>query len=304
MRAAYTLAAVTRLYEAALVRHGMEEVAPAGEHDFEILVRAAAVALEQTGSATKDAHRHELLHDLGASDFVDAHRAAELLFARLGLTVPTPQEFVDAGVDWQALTDGCRSLEAEGSDPQLLVTPMLPLGESSAESAGRSWRDLYALLAADSSIASNPLRARPDGHGLQLGAAVGVDDAIRELSAQETAAVEKTHRSVEDELGIFWNVSVVALADTASQGNVPYLAAAGDHLWPSEYLALQALRIVAGKTPIDQYSWTWLQGVLELDARPHALAGVWVPGYGQIRIYANPVGYAQERLLARTPLRG
>lgn len=305
MRADYTLEAVTRLYEAALAHHGAEEIAADGEHDFEILVRAAAVGLEQTGSETKDAHRHELLHDLDIPDFVDAHRAAEVLFARVGLAVPPPQAFVDTGVDWSALAAAYRSLAAQGADPHLLVTPVLPLAALSAESTGRSWRDLYALLAADRSITKNPLRARPDGHGLQLGAAVNADDAIRELIAQEVTVVQAAeHHSVEDELGTLWTVAVAALADTASRGNIPYSDSADDHLSPSEYLTLQAHRIVEGKTPVDLYSWTWLRGVLDLDAGPHALAGVWVPGYGQIRIYANPVGYAQERLLARTPVRG
>lgn len=303
MRTAYTLDAVTRLYEAALARRSVEEMTAEGDYDFDTIVRAAAVSLEQTGALRRNAHRHELLHDLDIPEFVVAHRAAEALFARIGMTAPPPAEFADAGVDWSALAAVWRRLTVQGADPQLLVTPLLPLAASPADSAGRSWRDLYASLTADHDIANNPLRARPDGHGLHLGAAAAAHDAVRELTAQEVAAVQGSH-CVEDEFGTLWTVAVSAFADSAAHGNLPYLAAADDHLSPSEYLALQAQRIVAGTTPVDLHSWTWLRGVLKLDNGRHALAGVWVPGYGQVRLYANPVDYAQERLLARTPVRG
>lgn len=307
MRFAYSLNAVTRLYEAALSRQGAEAIAADAIRDLGVLARAEAVGRERAKTEMSGliADRHGILGALAGGAFVDSYDAAEALFSMLGMEAPSAQAFSAAGVDWELLAAAYERLDLRAAEPALLVAPVLPFMGHSANTVGRSWQDLYAQLTEHPGPEQGPLRARPDGLGLQLGTALHTTDAARALFEQEQASARAAEsHSVEDSAGATWTVSVVALSDAAAQGNHPYSAFEGGHLRPSEYLALQALRIRAGETPIDEFGWTWLEGVLDLESGWHALAGVWVPGYGQIRIYSNPVAYAQERLHVRTPIRG
>lgn len=302
MLAAYTLASVTRLYEAALARHDLRDVGRA--QSFEVLVRAEALRLERAAAAAAPTDRYGLLHDLGVPGLINAYQGAESIYARGGMTVPEPSAFAKAGVQWEALASSYRALAMRSADPDLVVAPVLPLDAATVGGVAASWREFYAVLTSDHSIANNPLRARPDGHGLQFGSALRSDGAVSNLHAQEISSARSNYHSVEDDRGVRWTVAVVSLNDAAAPTNTPYLADAENHISPSEYLAVQARRIIEQKTPLDVHTWTWLRGVIGSESGEHALAGVWVPGYGQIRLYANPVGYAQERLLARAMSRG
>lgn len=307
MRPAYSVEELTRLYEAALAQEGAETILTEGIRDLGVLARAEAVGLERTSGKANDpvVDRHGILCDLAGGAFTASYEAAESLFSALGMDPPSPEAFSVAGVDWISLAAAYERLDQRAADPTLLVAPMLPLVGHSPDTGDRSWQDLYALLTKSRDPEQNPLRARPDGIGLLLSAAVHAASAAQSLFAQEQAnARAMESHGVEGGAGEIWTVSVVPLSDTDAQGNHPYSAFEGSHLRPSEYLTLQALRIWAGTTPIDEFAWTWLDGVFETDSGRHALAGVWVPGYGQIRIYANPVGYAQERLRGRPPIRG
>lgn len=216
--------------------------------------------------------------------------------------MPRPEDFSRAGADWSALEDGYHRALAEGAEPHLLVAPLLPLA-SVPEAEQPSWQLLYERLTADPAIPANPLRARVDGHGLQLAGALRNSEVTLPLAAQElAAAASRDLPRVIDATGITWTVSVVALADDAAHAGMTYHALGDRHLLPSQYLAIQAQRLASGETPLDRFTWTWLHGVVDHETDQRALAGVWVPGYGQIRLYTNPVGYAQDRLLARGTL--
>lgn len=303
MRAPYSHADVTRMYERALARHS---AAPTGdaEEDFARLVRAAAVRAEADDDPPAQTRAGGPRPADGTSDLLDHYERAELLFARMGLAAPTAKALGAAGVEWGALASAFRLMHAEGAEPHLVLAPSLPLAAGPEAADGLSWQKLFSLLTDGDLVDPNPLRARHDGHGLQLGSAIAGAETIAELSRQDLVAATASGRpSVRDELGMVWTVAVVALADSASRGSIPYSAAEGQHLTPSEYLALQAQRLVEGAPPIDRYSWTWLHGTVESVDGEQALAAVWLPGYGQIRIYANPIGYVHERLFARTPVR-
>ncbi len=69
-----------------------------------------------------------------------------------------------------------------------------------------------------------------------------------------------------------------------------------------DYLTLQALRLKAGKEPLDKETYTWLQGTFSNDEKaPYA---VWDPDIGQVYVYWDEPGNRDDNFGVRPAVRG
>lgn len=302
MRQSYTLHDVIRLYEQALA--GADLHIAGTPVDLGVLARQAAIAHEATQSPVHHvSDRYTVLRSLGNGELAQRYALADNLFELLGLTPPSPQEFAEAGADWGALCTAFDSETLREGDPALIIAPVLPLTAHASHAGALDWQRIYAQIASTTQVAANPLRDRPDGSGLHINASVVTDGVVAQLFTSEQQLAAADHTNVTGDDGTVWTLSVIAQAENEARGNHPHTAFAGLHVRLSEYLTLQLLRIYDAKPPLDEFSWSWIEGTFTTDGGSRALTGVWVAAYGQVRLYTNPVGYAQARLQVRAPVR-
>jgi hypothetical protein len=181
---------------------------------------------------------------------------AEALFGRVGLQVPTKEDFTAVGVDFCILQDVFTLLRQQRIRAHFVISPSIPLGESYDQNTP-TWNALYRSIFRDNSLPYNSLTAEfsmddsPDNtfdhEGLE------VDDLVKESYAQELQSEIETlsdpniARTVVDESsGVVWSVSVLSTRYCIDfEESRPFL---------SQVLALQATRVQASNEVVPLYA--------------------------------------------------
>lgn len=212
--------------------------------------------------------------------FEDAFASSTKMFNRVGLIVPSPQEFIDAGVDFQRLAEFYTHME----NPEIVIAPWGVVKDI--------WWDLYEALIKDKSILNHPLK----GTGLAIS-----DDArnrwehFESQTLADSRSNEKEHQYMLD---YRWSIRLISGQDTPpNKGELVRIMS--KHPTINEYLALQARRIQDGKPPVDMSTtgdWsTWLAGNHN-GASPFGLFD-----RGHVTIGTMPHSMVDEYMGIRTP---
>jgi hypothetical protein len=217
------------------------------------------------------------------------------------LAAPSVEQFMQAGVDFGHLASEYERMEIAGLQPEMVVTPVLPVVPT--DSTSGSWSELYESLTSDKTIPNNPLQARDDGKGLYVND--DVRGAATELYDSERSLVSGSDiHSVDDWA---WTIALIPTTAKPQELSTPHTDKETDtlssqHATISQYLTLQATRIQAGETPVDADTYTWLAGTFENGAQ--APRGSWFSGDGQVVVSWNRVGDQNDGIGVRLPVWG
>lgn len=248
--------------------------------------------------------------------------------------IPSLQEFIDAGVNFNKLHQGFEGYEAAGMKPELVFAPVnLPL---------QLWRDGYSALRQEQEVRhplppdgqpdrlpGRRLKEQPDGDGLWIWD--GVANAWNDLNRQAVEDTPGTNLTVTNPDGTetVWKVLVVPTADkeegglavntshdlsTASStfsdqaetiGLTPEsITQVSAHMPIGAHLTLQARRLHQDLPLLDQEGsiWTWNHGTFNDGGRAPAV--YWYPGFGQVRVGDDGVDGSDGNVGVRAPVWG
>jgi len=227
----------------------------------------------------------------------------EQLFARMELAAPSIEQFIQAGVDFGHLASEYERMEIAGLQPELVVTPVLPVVPTALTSG--SWSELYESLTEDKTIPNNPLQARDDGKGLYIND--DVQQIAGELYDSELNLVRSADVHSINEGGWGWTIALLPTTAKPQELSTPHTdkevdALSSQHATISQYLTLQATRIQAGETPVDADTYTWLAGTFENGAQ--APRGYWDSDDGQVYVGWDGSSYQYDGIGVRLPVWG
>ena len=259
------------------------------EHDPSAQVAATGIA-SVVHAAVKEhatANPLEAMSPDASTSFAETLTRSEQLFARLNLTLPSPDQLVASGVDFAALGTAHERMSTEGLEPRFVLAPSLNTGD---------WQQLYAELEADQSVNQD---GRIKSGGLYI------DDTVS--SAWDTLSdvpdsVPVTLNSAA-EGSCNWTLRLIPGTNRPTETNIAH----NDPNYPDkptvhEYLTLQASLLQAGEDPIDDSTWTWLNGMFENDSQ--APVGRWNPDDGRVGLSYDDVGDRDDSLGVRLPVWG
>ncbi len=213
---------------------------------------------------------------------------SEQLFGRVNLTVPPVDRLAESGVDFAALGAAYERMDAAGLEPRLVLAPVMNTGE---------WSDLYRRLEADPGVNRN---GGIKNGGLYIDSSVG--SAWAELSSVPDTVPSTT---TQDTAGgnVNWTLRLLPGTNRPTETSVAH----NDPSYPDkptvhEYLALQANLLQNGEEPIDDSTWTWLDGTFENGLR--APSGLWYSVGGQVRLRWGGVDNRLGNLGVRLPVWG
>ena len=286
----YTLAEVERMHETALSRRSAEELAAVGA---DLGALAAATALRNRQSGKTDLPPDEGLEAIFSPDAKVAFEVAfdntQQLFDRIGLELPSPEQFSGAGVDFAHLGAEFERMEDEGLQPKIIAT-VHGLGAS-------VWRTLYENLQNDSIV--NRDGTIKNG-GLYIDSTVAENWNKLDQVPPTVLGVPYTGTNTHTAHAA-WTIRLVPGTDRPTNTNVDHAVNNGTHPTITEYLTLQANCLQERRPPIDSNTWTWLNGTFGNGQAP---LGAWLSDYGQVRVYWSYVDYRYAALGSRLPVWG
>lgn len=232
---------------------------------------AAADALLGEGGA---------LHTMGLA-MLDAHpdgaRATELFAAAFAdaralwpaLTVPTPEDFTEAGAQFVTLADAL-------SQDDTLTPVLAPHGLGPEE-----WEAVFARTA--------------EAPTLVLSA------DVRDAFVLLDRVLDRAAHPVFGEGGeVVWTLALIPAGDAPQVLGLNH--ARGPHPSIAEMLTLQLRRVLAGEAPVDGHSFTWIDGRFGDDklAARHVFDGA----EGSVRVSSRSAAQQGPHQGARPPARG
>jgi hypothetical protein len=194
----------------------------------------------------------------------------EQVFAPLKLKPPTPDELRMGGVDFASLGRVYERMEKASLQPTWVLAP--------DNLRANNWEYIYRRLQDDPSINTNGLIQK---NGLRISSVV-------QRNFEAISARPENVPSVANDGGYtHWTLRLIPSTPKPTEMGVSY----ADTRYPvkptvAEYLTLQAVRLQAGEEPIDDGSWTNLQGTFMTEDiyRDNELTvtGTW--GHGRVAI--------------------
>lgn len=291
----YTLAEVERMHETALSRQSPEALAAAGA-DLGALAAAEALRNRQSGKA--DLPPGDGLDTIASPDtrqsFETAFDTTSAVYDHISLTVPSPEQLAESGVDFARLSSEYERMTDEGLQPEIVIAPQnLSLDNAKA---------LYSALRQNSAIPNNPLKRQDDGDGLWVSDDVAsVWNALVSDEANQPQLPDGTKPPFYlDGLRHAWMIRLIPGTDRPTDTNVDHTTNDAVHPTIAEYLTLQATRIQSGETPVDSNTYTWLNGTFEDNGL--APDGLWFSDRGQVVVSWYYVDYRSDRLGSRLPV--
>jgi hypothetical protein len=272
-------------YERALTAQG-ELASGVGGVALDALIESDVTAAREQGSLAGSGLETITDPDVRTT-FSESLARTEQLFGRIGLTAPTPAELQASGVDFDALGAAHEQMERDGLEPQLVLAPSLGASE---------WEGLYSHLEADGSVNGS---GRIKNGGLYINADVRA--AWSEFGIVPDSVPVTMRRDTSGECN--WTLRCVPGTNRPTETNVAH----NDSRYPDkptvhEYLSLQASLLQNGEDPIDNSTWTWLDGTFESGSQ--APFGHWSPDGGRVGLDRVDVGGRVGSLGVRLPVWG
>ena len=226
----------------------------------------------------------ELINDQDVLESIElAYTNTEKLFGRIDLTTPTIDQFKGAGVNFEKLAEQYLNMQKNNLEPSWVLSPILPLTHKKTEFSV-DWVNLYEMLTDDfdNAIENNPLKKiDPSQIGKNYGFdSYGIVDAhvsesdsgtifLQELGLINDnknihSVVNKYYGSstYPDEIeNITWTLALISSTDIPqhlnSSSSEYYLSDSSSqsrHITMSQYMTLQANRIISGQSPLGNKS--------------------------------------------------
>ncbi len=225
--------------------------------------------------------------------------STERLFARIGITPPDVDTIVNSGIDFVYLGHEYQHMKTEGLEPRLVLAPYGLTVDH--------WKELYKKLEDDPIV--NPIpasgkeedkRIRDGGlyikpeitnNWIELG--MQIPDATPTIEAPISNASHPTN---------LWTLRLISATDTPQNLGVShdqYIRAGEKYTTIPEYLSLQASLLQDYQPPIDQRTWSWLDGTYNDELR-NAAIGLWAHKNGKVGINMMDVSYRSNYLGVHT----
>ena len=199
-------------------------------------------------------HLEHINHPETRRDFEHCFAIADELFSRIHETPPTPEECVDADVNFVTLGAAYERMKLEGLEPEIVLAPNLSIG---------SWKRLYKDLQ-DNQTTTNTILS---GGGLVINIEVDTHWDSLATSPNDTPIITTSDESLA------WSLRLIAGTDRPTITSTRHDHNQSNHPTISEYLSLQAARLQADQIPpIDnEDTATWLSGTRTSEF------GLWAP---------------------------
>jgi len=287
----YTLTEVTTMHETALSHRSAEDLAAAGA---DLGALAAATALRNEQSGTINLPPNEGLEVIANKNIKQAFETAfdtsQQVFDYISMTVPSPEQFHEAGVDFARIADEYEHMENEGLEPQLVVAPH--------HGSLDTWQDLYTSLTEDP---ATPLKKQSDGNGLWVSDDVANAWADLDKLPDDIPLPVVTMDDYSKYMDVSWTLRIIPGTNKPTNTNVDHDTNNAVHPTIAEYLTMQAARFQNAEQPVDGDSWTWLNGTFGSGRAP---CGRWGSGRGQVYVLWDDVGNRADGLGSRLPVWG
>lgn len=280
------IARVDDAYERALTAQG-ELAAGVGGVALDALIESDVTAAREQGTLAGSGLEAVTSPDTRAA-FGETLTHAEQLFGRIGLSTPSAEQLAESGVDFAALGAAHERMERDGLEPRLVLAPSIRPDE---------WQDLYRDLESDTGV---------NAHGRIKNGGLYINDNVASAWTELSAVPDTVPAAiVPDNEGYRtkWTLRLVPGTNRPTETNVAH----NDARYPdkptvNEYLTLQADLLQSGEDPIDDSSYTWLNGTFDNDSQ--APDGRWLPDGGQVGLDQAGVGYRSGYLGVRLPVWG
>jgi hypothetical protein len=278
------IARVDDAYERALTAQG-ELAAGVGGVALDALIEGDVTAAREQGSLAGSGLEAVTSPDTRAA-FGETLTHAEQLFGRIGLATPSAEQLAESGVDFAALGAAHEQMERDGLEPRLVLAPSIRPDE---------WQQIYGVLEA-----GNVSGGRIKNGGLWIND--DIKAAWHDLS-QVPETVPATVVPDNEGYRTAWTLRVIPGTNRPTETNITH----NDPSYPDkptvhEYLSLQASLLQNGEDPIDDSTYTWLNGTFADGSR--APFGFWDPGDGRVGLDRAGVGNRGDNLGVRLPVWG
>ena len=212
--------------------------------------------------------------------------AAEEFFKLANITIPTPEDCVEAGINFGLLGAIYERMESGGLKPALVLAPNLDVS---------GWYEVYKRLVDLKSVTACGWF---DGVGLKISPFVAEHWA--ELT-EPTAGVPiiSSPSSMQQ-----WSLRLIPGTPEPTMGQVSYSHNQSVHPTIGEYLTLQGTILQAGMEPIDGFqTFTWLSGEHSTHNNTSRFAAYanWTDSIGHVNVNYTDVTQKSFRIGARLP---
>ena len=174
--------------------------------------------------------------------FESSFAMSDQLFSRIGLTIPTPEQCIDAGINLGIVGTVYERMSKSGLKPEIVLSPVLSID---------SWLKLYGNLEYYNTASMIGL-LRNEVLFIAPSAARSWDELT--ILPSCVPAIDSC------DADITWSLRLIPGTSEPTVPEVDHLYNHGTHPTVSEYLSLQANRLQVGQDPIDCRSNTWLNG--------------------------------------------
>lgn len=291
MRFSFTQEDLESLYKKPInVNHG---TGARSEHDLTQLAKEEAERLQDFFETAGD--KKETIRDTW-------NKILEF-FAFVGVASPDLDTWQLNGINLSVLTHEFENRKHLGDDPQLILSPVLPLERVNGYYQELpSWQDIFQIIV-KSELVTNPLKTRKDGDGLFIAKQINKPELLTKIFEAEINRVRKTNKYwFDDQNKIRWSINILNRSKLHSLGGYPYHFFSGKHITLSEYLTAQAMNIFFQNSLLDEFQSSWIETHQANDSIS-PLTATFQRNYGQIRIYPSATDQANGRLVTRLPVR-
>jgi hypothetical protein len=209
--------------------------------------------------------------------FTDAFNETNQLFNRLNVEIPTPDDLVASGINFEHYSEIYEDMERDNLDPVLILAPSLLVHQ---------WTEFYAQLTNEDAI--NPdVRGHLANGGLSISSdAYSYWDKFAKVDSTLPQVTLDGGRSSNSLSCPPWTLRLIPGESLPQVTDVPY---GGIEPTVHEYLTLQARALQAGKPPVDIDSSTWLQGTAKYMGQMVAPCASFNQGSGEICVRLDDV---------------
>ena len=213
------------------------------------------------------------------------YKNAENLFGREDMHAPTPEQFEEAGVDFDNLAKIYERMEKQNLEPSFVISPILPITsypEWENNDKFTSWEGIYKGLSNDKTIYGNPLGKDLAGIGINR---IHIAIQFKDVFDQETDLITKDDNihNIISEDGLNWTIAVISNADIAletfqthEKNGFKNDGSDSKIITVSQYITLQANRILSSQAPLDDDGCTWLNSAFNTyNNIPYVIVGSW-----------------------------
>ena len=184
-------------------------------------------------------------------NFEETFTAAEELFGRIDLAIPTIEQYISAGTNLGVLSTCYEHMKDEGLEPTAVLSPNLDL---------ISWKQIYHSLKVDLEVNGlGPLSSN------ELSVASLMvdqwDNAATLPDSVPTVPLPHTESYIGETL--HWSLRLIP-GTSRSGTSVGRGYSQSVHPTVGEYLSLQAIRLQAHQKPLDTHTSTWLNGSFDV----------------------------------------